>query len=81
MDGIASIGNLASFAAQPSALGSAAPAVVEASAAVSGDGASGLPAGAAAQYQMSVLSKVMYASADQALALIAMLPQSSSLLR
>ncbi len=80
MDGVGSIGSLAVFAARVFAPAQAAPAVTE--------GASGSPASAAAvsgdtatQYQMSVLSKAMYASADQALALLQMLPQAASPLR
>jgi hypothetical protein len=78
MDGIGSIGALAGYAAQPLAAARSASGLAEPAAPCSdggdsdGDGATGE---LATQYQMSVLSKVMYASADQALALIQMLPR------
>jgi hypothetical protein len=82
MDGIGSIGSLAVFAARVFAPAQSAPAVVQAAAAVpSATAGPSLPADTATQYQMSVLSKAMYASADQALALLQMLPQPASPLR
>jgi hypothetical protein len=82
MDGIGSIGMLAAYAAQPFAAARAAPAVTEASGTAAGAAGSGaVPSDFEAQYQMSVLSKVMYAGADQALALIQMLPKPASPVR
>jgi hypothetical protein len=77
MDGIGSIGLLAGYAAQPLAAAQSAPAVADPGAGSGGSEAGAALGGLAAQYQMSVLSKVMYASADQALALIQMLPKPS----
>ena len=81
MSGIGSIGSLAAVAARPFAPVQAVAAVPEA--ATGSGGSAPASAGqalgsAASQYQTSVLSKVLYASADQALALIQMLPQPTS---
>jgi hypothetical protein len=84
MDGIGSIGALAVAAAQPFSSPGSSPAVTEATSSGGGSAASGgspISANVAGQYQMTVLSKVLYASADQALSLIQMLPKSSPLLR
>jgi len=82
MDGIGSIGSLAMFATQPFAAGQAAPAVTDVASTSSASADSpALPGDVATQYQMSVLGKAMYASADQALALLQMLPQPASPLR
>ncbi len=82
MDGIGSIGSLAVFAAQAFAPATAAPAVADVASASSAASASpALSGDTATQYQMSVLSKTMHASADQALALLQMLPQPASPLR
>ena len=74
MDGIGSIGILASVAAQPLNIATAIPQVSADSSADSSAGTGGAPSAAvAADYSMSVLAKVTHAGADQALALIQML--------
>ena len=82
MQGIGSIGALAGYAAQPISAARSAPEIAEpASAEGGGTDSDGTLGELSTQYQMSVLSKVMYASADQALALVQMLPKPASPLR
>ena len=82
MNAIGSIGSLAVVAARPFAPVQAVPVVADAATGSGGSASAStgqaLGTDAAAQYQTSVLSKVLYASADQALALMAMMPQTTS---